>query len=304
MSSLGIALLTISFAECLLSFYLNTFIALKTGRSLRDGATRSPANLLQFIIGVTNISMRGLLAIDGVIYRVQDIYMWDVYDYTVTFLLISQMCFSYWLMAWLSAHYCTTITTTRHRLFIWIRKALSTFLPHVLVLTATGSLVVALAETGNLTKLFQKGECNATGMEDGAVPPVTLNKISSDILSSCLPCVLISLLVKVSSLLKHVWNMNRGVSGSAHLNVQVHVNAARTMVLFLLLAITFFTSEVIFFMLPYSTDNPTSFVFWTVMELLASAEATIIIQASHKLRKMFLMRTCARSQGRTQNRVE
>ncbi|KAM9305080.1 taste receptor type 2 member 1-like [Gastrophryne carolinensis] len=282
MSPLLIALLTLSFLECLLAFYLNTFIVLITGRSLRGEVTRNPANLIQFTIGVTNISMRGLMAAYTIIFF-EVMSESDNFNYLVTFLLISHVCFSYWLMAWLSAHYCSTITTTHHRLFIWIRKALSTFLPHVLILTAAGSLALTYVEVG---QFVQKGKVNATSMEDY----ITLNKILSVTLSCCLPCVLIliSLLVTVSSLLKHVRNMNRAVSGSAHLNVQVHVNAARTMVLFLLLGITFFTSEIIFFTLPSSVDNPTSVSFWIATIFFPSSEAAIIIQASPKLRKKFL----------------
>ncbi|KAM9305078.1 taste receptor type 2 member 40-like [Gastrophryne carolinensis] len=290
MSPLLTALLTIYMLEFPVAFYLNTFMVCRTRRSLRDGASRNPASLIQFVIGVTNISLRGLLVIDGVFYFFPDLYKVAIYDFTTNFLLISHICFSYWLMAWLSAHYCTTITTTHHRLYIWIKKALSTFLPHVLILTAAGSLAVALAEAGKFVKFLLKR--NATSMENGAASSFNLNTFTTVTLSSCLPCVLIliSLLCTVLSLLKHVRNMHRGVSGSTHLNVQVHVNAARTMVLFLLLAITFFMSEIVLLTMPFSFDNPACVISWMAMMTFQTAEASIIIQASPKLRKMLLER--------------
>ncbi|KAM9305079.1 taste receptor type 2 member 143-like [Gastrophryne carolinensis] len=290
MSPVTISLLTIYMLEFPLAFYLNTFVVCTTRRSLRDEATRNPASLIQFFIGVTNISMRSISTIGTVLLCFKAAYYSDISLYLKTLLLIFHHCFSYWLIAWLSAHYCTTITTTHHRLFIWIRKALSTFLPCVLILTAAGSLAVALAGTGKLVEFLMKR--NATIMENVAASSVTLKTFSVLILSSCLPCVLIliSLLVTVSSLLKHVRNMHRAVSGSAHLNVQVHVNAARTMVLFLLLTITFFMSEIVLVIVPSSFDNPAYVISWMGMMTFQTAEASIIIQASPKLRKMLLER--------------
>nr|DBA18931.1 TPA: hypothetical protein GDO54_014822 [Pyxicephalus adspersus] len=290
MSPLLLTLLVISLVGTLTAFLLNTFIILGTGRSFFSGAKTNRVNLIHLLIGFTNILMQCVMTTDNISFSFPEFY--DSIYLIVTFPIMSFTRFSYWLMAWLCACYCTNITRFNHRIFIFIKKVISNFLPHLLLLSGIASLGLSFVHFYHVMSYSWKdsveGAFNTSGMSqpDEFYTFTQILFISVDFNFSFI-IIVTSLMVTVSSLLTHIWNMNKAGSDIKQ-KIQVHVNAARTMMLLLLLSLAFYISSIFNVTVRYSLENLTSVVCWVLLTMFPTAEGAILIQASPKLRNMLL----------------
>ncbi|XP_073490717.1 taste receptor type 2 member 9-like [Aquarana catesbeiana] len=201
---------------------------------------------------------------------------------------------NYWLLAWLSIYYSIFITNFSHRMFLWIKKNLLAFLPQVLFLTGVGSLVIAFLAYMWRYNVFCliHNSTNGTTIED--VSLTYLCKSGAIILGSFLPFtgIAISLLISLSSLLKHVNNLSQ-----TGFDVQVHVTLIKSMVMFLILSVLSFSCYMINLTNVNKSNNPLYFIIQSLMLIFPTLESIIIIKASPKLRKNFLSWFCFRRAG-------
>nr|DBA18874.1 TPA: hypothetical protein GDO54_014769 [Pyxicephalus adspersus] len=260
-------LIFICISETTVSFFLNSCIALIHIKFPRDGVRMNPSDLIQLVMAVTNITMRGIMFINN-------IHVWlPIYDqlnifHTVVILAPFHWYFNFWLIAWLSTHYCTTITNLNHQIFVWMKK-------NIPPLPSSSPYII---RSGNSTSSEIK---------------MSIQGFNFIILACANICVsfsiiLVSLVTTVFSLLKHVWNMKQGVSGISRPNVNAQVRAVRTMILLLLLAAIISTAYLLIF-LPRPDFHQSVYKFaWLVLDFYSLLEASIIIQSSPKLRKKLL----------------
>nr|DBA18933.1 TPA: hypothetical protein GDO54_014824 [Pyxicephalus adspersus] len=271
------------------SFFLNTCIILGTWKSLINGVKTNRFDLIHLVMGITNILMQSLLTVDHILFWFLEFY--DSIHLIVVFPLLFFIRFTYWPMAWLCACYCTVITRFNHRIFIFIKKVICNFLPHLLLLSVIWSLGFTLIQFKCVMYDFSgcmKGAFNATKKSQlGAFYNFSETLIIS--LDYFFPFFIIvtSLMVTVSSLLTHIWNMNKAGSDFRQ-NIQLHVNAARTLMLLLLLSIAFYISTITTLTKTYSLENIVVVVSWVMITMFPTAEGAILIQANPKLRNMFL----------------
>ncbi|XP_018430595.1 PREDICTED: taste receptor type 2 member 4-like [Nanorana parkeri] len=287
--------MSIAGSESLLSIFLNFFIVVFHMRSLRNGMKLNPSSLIQLAMGVTNISMRGLMFASAVASLLPINHVMRMY-HTIMVIIPFHLYFSYWLIAWLCANYCVTITNIRHRIFIWMKRSLVSFLPHLLLLSAFVSFTLTLPLIWNLHIRISKDNSTL-----GLILPrykfsvSDLNLMLISCLCSCLPFLMTigSLMVTVSSLFRHIRKMKRNDSGFAPPNPQAHVSAVRTMILFLVLSVTINVAEIVKFMAMSFFGDSLELIIWMMVSTFPLAEASIIIQSSRKMKKMFSQTFCA-----------
>nr|DBA18930.1 TPA: hypothetical protein GDO54_014821 [Pyxicephalus adspersus] len=289
MSPLVITLSVICLVVTPISFFFNTCIIMETGKSFINGVKTNQVDLIHLAIGISNILMQCILTTDDICYYFPKLY--NSKGYIVVILpLMFTIRFSYWLMAWLCACYCTNITRFNHRIFIFIKKTISSFLPHLLFLSGIGSLGLAFVNIRRVMLEISdptESTFNTTQIqeEDAFIYP----KILCITLEYFFPFLIIvtSLMVTVSSLLTHIRNMNKAGSDIKQ-NIQIHINAARTMMLLLLLSIVFYISTIIDILVTYNPENIESNICWIMVSIFPAAEGAILIHGSPKLRNMFL----------------
>nr|DBA18882.1 TPA: hypothetical protein GDO54_014776 [Pyxicephalus adspersus] len=278
-----------------MSVYVNLFIAYKSGRSLKKNFKRKPINLIQLVMAINNLTMRCTQVVEeagfwlpvGVkFFKVMDIYL-DLYTFI-----------AYWLTAFLCAFYFLNISKFSPQILTLIKRNLSILLPYILFFTGAGSMVITFLYLWKVEASFSGDSMNrtrnATSHAQSIVDNTLFYAIFLFIFGCCVPFVgvMFFLLVTVTSLLKHVWNI-----GYTGWNVQVYTTAIRTMLMFLILLILFYISDIVNFATGDTSQSFTFIITWLLMVMFPSAEALIIIQASPKLRKTFPRWFCIRANG-------
>ncbi|XP_073490714.1 taste receptor type 2 member 40-like [Aquarana catesbeiana] len=294
MSLLQIILLPIHVLESLLSFYFNFYIVVFHVRRLRNGMKLNPSSLLQLVMGATNISMRGTMLgslISSWFPTYHDIRLFYIFIFIVPY----HLQFSYWLIAWLCTYYFTTITNIRHQIFIWMKRTLNSFLPHLLFLSAVVSLILPVQSVWSIH--IQISDDNST--LSSILPKFHLSKPDSIVLliiclCSFLPFLVTlgSLVVTMSSLFIHIWKVKKNDSGFAPPNLQAHVSAVRTMISFLLLSVLVNVAEIVKTAATGLLCQSFQLIIFLTVTAFALAEAAIIIQSSRKLKKAFPQMFC------------
>ncbi|XP_040211591.1 taste receptor type 2 member 4-like [Rana temporaria] len=294
MSLQQIICLPINVLESLLSFYLNFYIVAFHVRRLRNGVKLNPSSLLQLVMGATNISMRGMI-----LGRAISLWFPTYHDvrlfYIVILIVPFHLQFSYWLIAWLCTYYCTTITNIRLRIFIWMKRILVSFLPHLLFLSAVVSLIPPVLSVLYLN--VQISDDNST--LSNILPDFHVSIPDSVILLVICLCsfppflvTLGALVVTMSSLFRHIRKVKKNDSGFAPPNLQAHVRAVRTMILFLVLSVLVNVVEISKIAASALLCQSFHLIILLLVSAFALAEAAIIIQSSRKLKEMFPQMFC------------
>ncbi|XP_040211597.1 taste receptor type 2 member 46-like [Rana temporaria] len=232
------------------------------------------------------------------IWIVNDVRFWlpDIlnlpFNYISSILIAFHIYFSYWLTAWLCVFYSIFIANFSHQTFLWIKRNLLAFLPQVLFLTGVGSLAISLLAYTWRRKLSSliPNSTNGTAIEG----VYYMYMIISIILGSCLPFtgIAISLVVSLSSLLKHVNNVSQ-----TGFNVQIHVTLIKAMAMLLIISVSSFFCYSINLAITNKSNDPSYFIIQSLMLIIPTLESIIIIKASPKLRKNFLRYFCFRGTG-------
>ncbi|XP_040211598.1 taste receptor type 2 member 40-like [Rana temporaria] len=286
-SLLWIVVMVVYCMECVLALSLNSCIVLVNGKSLYNGTKKNPSSVIQLIMGLINITLRGLLFIQFTAMSFPNFRFEGIYQVASIFLPF-QMYFSSWLISWLCAYYCIRIVHFTHQVFIWVRRTLSSWLPWGLVLSGVGSIALGIVNIWavKMATMYYNSTLLVTSYMEAK--PLSLAFTAMSIfLGFCLPFIIssVSLLTTAVSLFRHIWNMKHQDSGFSPAQVQVHVNAIRTMILLLLLDVFFCISEMTVYYLM-------SVICWIVVTVFPTLEAAIIIQSSPTLSKVVLGRLC------------
>ncbi|XP_073490716.1 taste receptor type 2 member 40-like [Aquarana catesbeiana] len=244
-------------------------------------------------MGINKLTMRCIWIVHDVAFWLPDIFESPPYN-AVAFLIAFHMYFNYWLLAWLCIYYSIFITNFNHQMFLWIKRNLLAFLNQVLFLAGVGSLAIALlVYMWRCTVLsLVNNSANGTTIEDVSI--TYFYKTGAIILGSFLPFtgIAISLVVSLSSLLKHVNNVSQ-----AGIDVQVHVTLIKSIVMFLILSVSYFLIYIINLTAAFKPKDPLQCIILLLVVLTPTMETMIIIQASPKMRKNFPGWFCARGTG-------
>ncbi|KAM5152751.1 taste receptor type 2 member 40-like [Mantella aurantiaca] len=280
----------------------NTCIVVVYLESLRKKEKLSPSDVIFLAKGIVNIPLQCFLSLQGMFFIFPSPVSYDEGLYSfIRSVFYFLTYYSFWLTAWLSAHYCTSITNLSCGLFTGIKKMMSDFLGEVLLMTALGILPLSVL----VTWTFSSGSPIHSAMNNtestivNSIYDVNYSYFAPVTFLGCILPFCLSLLCLVltfSFLVRHVWRVKNNDSGSNRPNLQAHVTALRTIFFLLLMFTFFFMSQVILFRGKSSRfADITDMVSWIFRLLSPSAEVAVIFKASNKLKNLMRRRFETRS---------
>ncbi|KAM5152731.1 taste receptor type 2 member 8-like [Mantella aurantiaca] len=292
---------TIFILEFIMGEMLNACILTASFGNLKR--RHNTAEIIYFSLGLANACLQAAVTVLNLM-QVFKPQVFNIKEVSFSlFVFVSMLtCYNFWLTAWLCVHYCVTITSFSHPVFVGLKGLLACVFKHVYLLSAVAPLFVFFSAVSVFVALLVQcpGNCtlsppsemqllnpvfSMTGLFLGGILPFSLTFLSTGITAS--------------SLIRHMWKVKRKLSGVSPPNLQAVSSATRTMMLFLGLSISFHTAEIVFF--SHSTSGPLTKVSWLMITSFPTAEAAIIIQASSNMRRAFLRRFCAWKPKRTTN---
>lgn len=296
---LYIVLITIVIIESSPGIALNMYIVIVNLKGMKSRQKIKPCDLIHLTKGLVDALVQLFLTM-----QVMIVLPWfqksvEKHVHLICFVFLRTVgLFSYWLTAILCAYYCTTISNLRFVIFVWVKRATTTFLPKLLLLSAMGSFLVNIPSIWvTSVTLHEQSMGNSTNNSmiiQGTVFFDHFYIITVNVLGFYLPFILtlLSLMVTIFILVRHMWN-----SKDTNFNFKCHkfqalINATRTMLLFLV-------SHVLFYLCGYyamlSLNDSTVLgpkISWFFVLLRPTVEALTIIQATSKLRETFQVVFC------------
>ncbi|XP_063789032.1 taste receptor type 2 member 40-like [Pseudophryne corroboree] len=270
------------------------YIMVMDAKSIRNDTRLNPSHLIHLLRGLVNILLQCSMTVEASLYAIcVPLLFTKVVYYPLTVIQLTMTFYSFWLTAWLCAYYCTTITNFRYGLCVWLQRISSSSLLLLLLLTAGGTFLIGLLCIWNIkVEAEMKGSENSTlgtSFISGTFNVNPLYALIATCLGCCLPFILIiySIILTVSSLLRHVCKMKQSDSGFTRPKLQAHINAIRTVTLILVVYIIFCIAEIVLFTCKFSSaPDDKLLTSWSIVMSYPTAESIITIQASSKLRKV------------------
>ncbi|XP_077305938.1 taste receptor type 2 member 9-like [Lithobates pipiens] len=306
MTSAGTTLLTITIAlQTVIGITFNSFITAFSFRNQNNGSSFHPTNLIFSVMGLVNIFFQCVLTAQNIIYLfLPCLFFMKELSLGLSALTQSTAYCSFWLTGWLCAHYCVSIVNVGHHLIARLQRLLSSFLPHVLVMSILGPILLGVLSIWMANVVYEvKPSSNHTGSSCIGGETFKLKaayRVITILLGCFLPFLLalISTGITISSLIRHINKMKNNVSGYTRSSLQSLIHAAKTMVLFLLLSVIFYVFALLF---SATTTNTSVEVMSVLSSLIIMSfpltEAIIIIQAVPKLRKKIQGKFCCEKES-------
>ncbi|XP_028581551.2 taste receptor type 2 member 40-like [Podarcis muralis] len=269
----------------------NGFITIASGLEWSRNKTLSSSDMILLVLSVSRLLFLGLTL--GIHYSVfTDISNPKHMPKSVVFLWAFFNAVTLWTATWLAAFYCMKILTFTQPLLVKIKMGISRMVPHLLLGSVLGSLLVSLPFNW-FEDCYQC--CNGTnlplGNSTGRCYVQTTGMLFSSLLyiAGTFPSFIICLASSVfliQSLLHHVKRMQQNREGFRDQRMDVQLRAVKMVASFLLLYTVAFAAEISLMLF----INPLTVVFSIVMVAgYHSGHAISLIITNSKLRQMFLM---------------
>uniref|UniRef100_A0A8C5WC14 Taste receptor type 2 n=1 Tax=Leptobrachium leishanense TaxID=445787 RepID=A0A8C5WC14_9ANUR len=281
--------LVLAFAVFLTGLTLNLYILIINFKDWKKGNQLQTCDQIHIIMALVNIILQCAVTIQGTMFILCEyiMYIKEVaicFYFVVPFLIF----FSLWLNACLCIFYVTKFANLSHRYFVWFKYNISTILPKIMLVSAVGTVALCVPLIWNTHVESQQVTTGNITVTDKKIVISVWYTLMVAFLGCLLPALISSLCLghTLTTILKHIWRVNRKDSGFSRQNIQANIKAARTMILLLIICLTFYFSQVFGF--APNDKNPFINVFsWSIVISFPGAESFIIIQASTKLRKNF-----------------
>ncbi|XP_073490763.1 taste receptor type 2 member 9-like [Aquarana catesbeiana] len=299
MSPYSISILVCSVLGLSLAIPSNICIVMGNLDIIRKKGKLSPTDVIFLVKGIVNILLQCVMSLQGMffVFSLETFYIRQVFGFMNTSIYFLTY-YNFWLTAWLSAHYCTSITNLSYGFFIWLKRIVSNFLGQLLFLTALGVFIVSAPGSWIVFEESIQSSENSTEASVIGFHKLLSYFVPANTLGCILPfCLsLLCLVLTFNFLLKHVWRVKNNDSGSTRPNLQAHVTALRTIFFLLLIFTLFCVSRVLIF-----PQNSLLLRVSLCLQIFSpSVEAAIIFQASNKLRWIILRRFWRKSRRNTE----
>ncbi|XP_061473816.1 taste receptor type 2 member 1-like [Rhineura floridana] len=205
-----------------------------------------------------------------------------------TFVIFSR----FWLTAWLCVFYCIKIVNSTQSLFLWCKLRISKLVPWLLVGSQVFSLVLSFFAMQNKHIQRQSNTAvNNTNVTQGKTQPDLASSFKVFFLitgSGCsLLVVLISSVVVVASLCRHVCKMSGKEPNLWSLQTEAHIKAAGTVLSLLILYISFYVAHTLIVTADFEKIQKkfALLVCSAVMMMYSPAQAIILVLVNPKLKQ-------------------
>ncbi|KAM5152760.1 taste receptor type 2 member 40-like [Mantella aurantiaca] len=279
----------------ILGVFLNSLIAVIYFKNWGLSTKSRVCERILLSTAVTNVLLQCSITFDTVLYTwgIYVLFTKEVYifDFVNIFLLIE---FSFWQTCWLSIYYCLKIVKFSYQPFLWIQTRFSSFVAPGLMVTATGSLLINLPFIWTVRIDFLQNVTSPS--EKNYDVEMNLPYTVFNMMAGCgLPFLLTltSMGLSVTYLLKHVFRVKGNGSHFRDSQLEAHIRAVRTMVLRLILDLTFcliisgsLTSE-------FSFGNSWNVVCWILVAFYPTAQSVLLILGNSTLKATVCSRRVA-----------
>ncbi|KAE8578518.1 hypothetical protein XENTR_v10023616 [Xenopus tropicalis] len=267
---------------------LNSWIVAVHLSHWKKGVSLGDCDQIILIKGVTNVLLQCLVTFNGILINFQ---LNDYFD--KEFLYVTNIVFFFltslwnWLTAWLAICYCFRLGNISHRVFIGLKKRISSGITQLLLGTV---VVLGMISIPYFWTTHIKAKQNTTSTSVFEQDIKYLYFMTA--FCCCLPTLITSLCMGLSlkSLLKHVHRMKQNHSQSWSGKMKTHARACMT--IFLLMALNLF-----FFLMIFISVISTNILslwdifFWSIIMASPSGQALILLFGNSKLRSD-LLKTC------------
>ncbi|KAG8445905.1 hypothetical protein GDO86_010629 [Hymenochirus boettgeri] len=221
----------------LIGILFNTFILAMTVIWWIQSKHLETIDIILSSLGLTRLAVLITLVI-------RNVYLPNVLKHEETFFIsiVFVTCCSQCFGTVLCVFYCVKISNYSNSFFMYMKSKISKMVPWLLLGSVIFSFMFSLMVNCIAEKVIPNNSINGT--EDGSIE-MTIQNFILYMAGPCLPfflfCVSISLLIR--SLFLHIRSMAGDGSWFANPQIQVHINAIKTMVSFLIFYMVFFASS-------------------------------------------------------------
>ncbi|KAM5204060.1 taste receptor type 2 member 2-like [Hipposideros larvatus] len=283
-------------AEFITGITVNGFLIIINCIEFIQSRKLTPVQLLLTCIGMSRFGLQMLLMVQIVFTVFFPLYYKEnIYGAVIIFIWIFFSSTSLWFATCLSIFYCLKISGFTQSYFLWLKFRISKLMPWLLLGSLLASLsLAAVSIEVDFPKTDHDVLRNAT-LRMTTLKMKPINEVLFVNLALIFPLavfVMCTFMILIS-LYKHTHRMQKG-RGFRNANMEVHLNALRTVVSFLFFFLSYFAAFMAnaAFTIPYKSQR--YFVVKDIMGIYPSGHSVVIILSNSKLQQPFRRLLCLR----------
>ncbi|XP_036614798.1 taste receptor type 2 member 134-like [Trichosurus vulpecula] len=197
---------------------------------------------------------------------------------------------TFWFTTWLAVFYCVKISSFTHPIFLWLKWRISRFVPWLLLwslLISTSILIPSLVKTYLVFQLPVGG--NYSGkitLDDRALAFHMKFFLPLQMFILLIPFFffLASTILLISSLCRHLRNMQHHSAGPWDSSMQVHITTLKSLFFFLIVCMSYVMPVIFHITVPFSVCSSQYWIWEVVTYAGISIHPAFLILNSSKLR--------------------
>ncbi|XP_036614645.1 taste receptor type 2 member 134-like [Trichosurus vulpecula] len=198
---------------------------------------------------------------------------------------------TFWFTTWLAVFYCVKISSFTHPVFLWLKWRISRFVPWLLLWSLLISalicispflktyLVFQLPDTGNYSEKTTLDDMRYASHRHFFMP------LQLFILLIPFSFFLVSTILLISSLCRHMGNMQHHSAGPQDPSMQVHITTLKSLFFFLILYTSYVLPLIISLRAPILVCSSQFWIWEVVIYAGISIHPAFLILNSSKLRR-------------------
>ncbi|XP_020853649.1 taste receptor type 2 member 134-like [Phascolarctos cinereus] len=262
----------------------NGFIIIVLGREWVRCWTLSPGDMILASLGISRFFLHWA-AVVGNFYRYfssgdNSLYFDIFWNFTnVT---------TFWFTTWLAVFYCVKISSFTHPIFFWLKWRISRCVPWLLLCSLLiSNLIYITSFVKTYLVLYLPVTGNYSEKADRAFVSRRYSHFSMQMLVLFIPFLffLASTILVISSLCRHLRNMQHHSAGHQDQSIQVHITTLKSLFYFLILYTSYVLPLIIAITPPISICRCQFWVCQVVIYAGISIHPAFLILSSSKLRR-------------------
>ncbi|XP_043821356.1 taste receptor type 2 member 134-like [Dromiciops gliroides] len=198
---------------------------------------------------------------------------------------------TFWITTWLAIFYCVKISSFTHPIFLWLKWRISRWVPCLLLCSPLISILTCIPyfiNTYHILQLPVSGNYSEkTTLEDRIYGLQRHFLLPQRIILLLIPFLffLVSTILLISSLCRHLGNMQQHNAGFLDPSMQVYITTLKSLFFFLILYTSYLLPLLISIMIPLSVCSSQYWVWEVVTYAGISIHPAFLILNSLKLRR-------------------
>ncbi|XP_043821330.1 taste receptor type 2 member 134-like [Dromiciops gliroides] len=198
---------------------------------------------------------------------------------------------TFWITTWLAIFYCVKISSFTHPIFLWLKWRISRWVPCLLLCSLLLSILICVP---GFLKIYQILQLPVTGnysekttLEDRIHAFQKYFFLPQQMFVLLIPFIffLVSTILLISFLCRHLGNMKQHNAGFLDPSMQVYITTLKSLFFFLILYTSYLLPLLISIMIPLSVCSSQYWVWEVVTYAGISIHPTFLILNSSKLRR-------------------